>query len=73
LNRLRHEERRRGEPYSPAERAARLEPVAERIAYHQARNAAARASHTKTRLERLRARGHPPGALANVPALSAAL
>ena len=73
VNRLRREEQRRGQFHSPAERRRRLAPCAERIAYHQTRNAAARASHTKTRLELLRSRGYPPSALADARLPSAAL
>jgi hypothetical protein len=65
LQRLWFEERRRGGPYSRDERCQRLEPVAETIAHHRRRNAAARASATKSKLARLSNLGHPPDSLVN--------
>jgi hypothetical protein len=63
LQRLWLEELHRGEPYSPAERRFRLEPVAATIQHHRKRNAIARACHTATRIARLSKLGQPPDAM----------
>lgn len=63
LQRLRLEELHRGEPYSPAERRTRLEPVAATIQHHRKRNAVARACHLASRLAKLSELGHPPDAM----------
>jgi len=46
-----------GGAYPPEVRRARLQAIADRNAYHQARNAAAGRSHRQRRLQELHARG----------------